>query len=229
MPNLKFLWLKCSKFPLTPELLPKFKNLTSLDITSQQNIHEILAPIGPKLKELSLRSSSTEQNSFSNFLKVLVVCPNLEVLYLKNFKGTVQDVKSTRPEFSEKLKLRNLVLEGVFFYAGGLLTILFFAPLLEEVILDIGMYNLGEVNLLVAFLEKGALLQNLTKFEANLQLEQYQSNRTSIVATSLMMGTEILARNMICFCPKLQTANLNFRYSDDDKDLTPYVNLVKVL
>jgi len=227
MPNLKCLWLKSSAFPLTPGLLPKFKNLTSLEITSQKNIHEILAPIGPKLKELSLRGSSTEENSFSSLLKVLSVCPNLEVLYLKQFKGTVDDVKTTERSFIENLKLKKLVLEGVFLQPGGLFFVLFFAPLLEELILDLGFYCLADVHVLVQFLERGSLLQNLIKLDINARLEDYRSQGEYAVS-ALHMATEELARNMICYCPKLQTANIGI-CDEDDENIAPFIDLVKML
>jgi len=230
MPNLKFLWLKSSKFPLTPGLLPKFKNLTSLEITARQNLHEILAPIGPKLKELGLRGSSTDKNSFSNLVKVLTVCPNLEALYLKNFKGSVvmDAIKGAKllEEYSKKLKLKKVELEGEFLRAEGLLPLLFLSPPLEEVVLDFGLYHLLDVRVLVHFLEMKMMFQSVTTVDISLRLEKYRSQPFSLEACGMMMATGELARNIISFSPKLHTANLYFCDSSD-REMGPFVDLVK--
>jgi len=225
MPNLKCLWLKSCAFPLTPGLLPKFKNLTSLEITSQQNIHEILAPIGPKLKELSLRGSSTDNNSFLNLLKVLTVCPDLEVLYLKDFDGSVQDLLKISPESSLSLKLKKIVLEGFFDAAKWLVLYLCLAPPLEEVSLDLGI--LLEAGALVDALGKRLLLQNMIRVDINLKLEEHVDAGDSLLM-AMLMSTKAVARQMVCCCPKLQTINVNI-CMESDTDLFPFVELVKTL
>jgi len=225
MPNLRR--LKTRKFPenLEPQLLLQFKSLTSLQIEFNLQTIPVLALLGPKLKELSLIMMGNSSDS-SDMLKVFVHCTKLEYFALLNFyRGTV-DLEV--PVLAENLKLKKVVLSGLFHQTEGFLPLLLKAPLLDEVKLGPIRFSQTDVEAFTKNLSMGIMFQNLTKIELGPTLDS---------RTNALLDLESLAKSIVSFCPKLQTAFCDFGYKTfiekfnkkPSKSVSPFLDLVKLI
>jgi len=220
--------------PPVPSLLlgelDKFKNLTSLLMDIQENIHQILAPIGNQLKELSLHDTinDPDRRMFVNVMKAIIVCPNLEHLHLRLFNGPVCLEEQVAPQ---NLKLKRLILEGDFCDAVGFLPILFRAPLLEEVDLWYFVFCKEEADMCINYLSERAMFQNVNNFKFKLCDEIQYMYRSAV-----MGDMEYFVRNIVSFCPRLERGYFNLFKRDDrlnydfkKSPLAPFMDLVKLI
>jgi len=218
MPNLRR--LLTTHFPenLDTQLLLQLDNLASLHMFYGPQTLQALSFVGHKLKELCLcndwSNTFSVPNPFYDVLRVFTHCPNLEYLVLFGFSGAVNlDV----PVAAESLKLKRLVLKGLFYEAPGFVPLVCRAPLLEEVKLHV-YCSKQDVDSLITLLMLEEMLQNVSKVE----LVHIHRNNADLVA---------LAKNVIASCPKLQTAHFGTESGEGGEtassSITPFVDLVK--
>jgi len=204
MPNLRHLIIDKVPVDSDLQLMKNLENLTSLTIESvDSRTIQLLSVVGPKLKELALKSVNV------TLLGTLLQCPNLETLNIRYFDCRTTDL-NIMPLFSaENLKLKKFVVEfGDFSKPEGFLPAIFKAPLLEEIKLETSEYFCdNDLESIISCLKMGSILQNLTYCNMKVAPVRY-------VHSSQM---DYLAKHIVSFCPKLETAK--FAYSKIDQFL----------
>jgi len=227
VPNLRH--LEVDTFPTVwdPLLLRQLTNLNSLRIPYNQLAFEILASVGPKLKELHFMEVEFEspeylmEKRFEKLLNVFMLCPELEFLEVYNLRG---EVDLSVPVEIGDLKLKKLHLEdlnGV----NGFLLLICRAPLLEDVELNvIGNFSKHDIETLNILIPQGMMFQNLEKFTF-CHIGSYDLRDVVKVVQAL----ETMTKNIVSFSPKLQKVSIGdlydllefASYSDDDMSNEP--------
>jgi len=206
--------------------MQKFCNLSSLHFNFGNQALKILAAIGPQLKVLEIRSSFSrfsshpKVNPFYDLLKIFVLCPILEKLYVHSFSGTVD---LNVPVDVQKLKLEKLrFILGDFSSASEFLCLILAAPCLTSVeMLHQPTLSNQIIESLSSLLANNSVLQNLIKFD--LQLGWPWGSRD--LANSLN-------KHLVAFCPKLLTAHVYTwscypRSESVPESIAPFVDLVQ--
>jgi len=238
LPKLRHLELDAFAFPSVwdPQVLQQLTNLTSLCIPFDQLAFDILAVVGPKLKELffiDLEFSAPElsmENRFEHLLRVFLLCPELENLEVQDLDG---EVDLSVPVQFDQLKLKKFkVLNG---YAGnnmveGLLPLICRAPLLEEVKLWAGPLSAKQdVEPLNTLLTQKKVFQNLVKFKT---FDAFNGQDGDDLFPALIQ----LAKNIVSYCPNVQILWIDDLMTPHTRakkpqsnSIVPFVDLVKLL
>jgi len=220
LPNLRR--LKVNKFRnVDPRLMQQFEKLSSLTVSSHTCALKFIPFIGAQLKELRISPTSLFVEDF--LANIFNVCPNLESLELIRFSSHLNFQALSAPE---NLKLKKLHLTGNFSESTEFLNLLLRAAQLLEVKLEFSTkVDLGD---LAASLSVGEIFQNMTRFE----LKCFGSRNTW---KEEMAVFENVAKSVISFCPRLQTARFIFYGSDSEKNyeivtntsVIPFIKLLK--
>jgi len=224
MPNLRRLAIGKFSKDWNPQLMRQFRNLNSLKIVLDKQSIAVLTLVGPQLRELCIKCPKRRlRDACLKVLKVFQLCPFLQVFELHSFKGSVD---LAVPVLAEQLKLKKLVLTGDFRQAEGLLPLIVSAPRLEQVKLDYISFSRDDTVQLVNLVSEQSILQNLTSFE--LVAISFVDMGHSL--TDQLLAMESVAKNIITFCPKLQTAQFDFDSLNEGNRnrsvLAPYLELM---
>jgi len=220
MPNLQRLIIYSLPSDFDPQLLKnELKNLTSLELYSDEYTIPILNIIGAKLNELAIIDCKIQENVVQ---KVFELCASLECFSFVNY-CTHTDLPS--PEDVENSKLRKLIWNGSF------KPCVLKAPLLEDVVFKSNWFDDREdIIVLTNWLAMETVLRHLTKFELTPSFPEE-------IDKQLHEDLEKLAKHIICFCPKLKSAYFDFSDLSDDtlyntemnSPITRFLDLVKQL
>jgi len=218
MPNLQCLIIHSLPSDFEPQLFKNvLKNLTSLELYSDEYTIPILNIIGDKLKELAINDCESQENMLQ---KVFELCTSLECLSFVNYCFHTEPPSQ---EDVENSKLRKLIWNGSF--KPWVLK----APLLEDVVLKTNWFDDKEdIKVLTNWLAMETVLRHLTKFEFTRSFPHEMDEQVH-------ENLEKLAKHIICFCPKLQSAHFDLSDLSDDalyntemnSSITQFLDLVK--
>jgi len=229
LPNLKLLSLEGFPNNVNPQLLLQLEGLTTLHMSYGRECFRILAHVGQKLKELRFPVEIYLRCDSWPALKVFELCPNLEIFEYYNF---AQRVDFEVPLVAESLKLKKLHLRGDFSEAAGFLPLVLRAPLLEDVSLKFlrPFVARGEFETLIKHVSLGDMFKNLVK----VQLGFFPLGE-DITLRDLLPHIENLAKHIISYCPKLETADFDFKTLSEDvsykanNSVTPFHDVLKMI
>jgi len=207
---------------LETQLMQKFSNLSSLIIGFCDQTLKILTAVGPQLKLLEINFSHRTDpvmNPFNDLLKIFMLCPILESLYVSGFHGAV--------DLEVPVDIQNLKLEKLGFFlsnfsnASSFLYMILSAPCLKSVVFDRTGLSNQNIATLTTLLAAKLVLQNVTQFE-------YYFNVSSSHESNLK-DKENIFKNIVAFCPKLQRARYSrvARNGNVPEFCVPFLNLLK--
>jgi len=239
LPKLRHLELDAFAFPSVwdPQVLQQLTNLTSLRIHYDQLAFDILAAVGPKLKELFFLDVEFEspelsmEKRFEHLLRVFLLCPELESLEVRDLSGEVD--LSVPVKFDQlklkKFKVLNYSVDNKM--VEGLLPLICRAQLLEEINLCNGpKTSKQDIDTLSTLLRQKKIFQNLVKFKDNM--------RNISNGSDYFQALIQLAKNIVSYCPNVQILwidDLMTPYPCDcakkpqSNSIVPFVDLVKLL